>query len=187
MADKKPLTTSEAIVVIEKKMNMTLDDLIKNSKKETKNASTEKKTNTRRFSNKTQKPFHNPSSASARVKSSKVQRFMDSGSSHRHAAFALRRSKFQENQFSVAIEAGKRVTYSAPTYRKPVNGKRIDKWNKPRDGFPPVQRRGAIVYVATKKWHNQDRVVLPKQTHVEATRKKSVWQRLNFGPSRNQF
>ncbi|GFS35608.1 hypothetical protein Acr_00g0040910 [Actinidia rufa] len=94
----KPLTT-EAIALTEKKMDMTLDDIIKMSKNNT------SKTTTPRVSNRSQNFLNN----GAQEKTSKVERFMDSRSSMRQGVLAQRRSKFKGNQFPLATEAARKA------------------------------------------------------------------------------
>ncbi|EPS61520.1 hypothetical protein M569_13277 [Genlisea aurea] len=94
----KPLTT-EAIALTEKKMDMSLDDIIKMSKN---NTTKHKK---QRVSNRNQNVFNN----AAQNKSLKAQRFMDTRSSLRQGALAQRRSNFKDNQFSFTAEAAKKA------------------------------------------------------------------------------
>ncbi|KAF8379703.1 hypothetical protein HHK36_029147 [Tetracentron sinense] len=113
----KPLT-SEAIALTEKKMDMTLDDIIKMSKTSTSKAKNQ------RVSNKSQK-FSNGSSTQG--KSSKVRSFMDSRSSLRQGVLAQRRSNFTVNQFPLATKAA-----AAPIRNRALNRNRVVNWNKPR-------------------------------------------------------
>ncbi|CAA0838810.1 Unknown protein [Striga hermonthica] len=94
----KPLT-SESIALAEKKINMSLDDIIKMSK------TRDKKHKKQRVPNKGQKFVNNVS----QDKSSKVRRFMDTRSSLRQGALAKRRTNFQGNQFPLAAEAAKKA------------------------------------------------------------------------------
>ncbi|KAK7406051.1 hypothetical protein VNO78_07667 [Psophocarpus tetragonolobus] len=115
----KPLTT-EAIALTEKKMDMTLDDIIKMSK----NTQNRKK---KRVLNKSQKFSNN----FTQDKSSKVQRYMESRSSLRQGALARRRSNFQGNQFPVAVEVARKAA-SAPLFNRVPNRNRVANWNKAR-------------------------------------------------------
>ncbi|XVF10402.1 hypothetical protein REPUB_Repub07fG0179800 [Reevesia pubescens] len=90
----KPLTT-EAIALTEKKMDMTLDDIIKMSK----NTSNKGKM-LRRVPNKSQKPVSN----AAKEKAFKVQQYMDSRSSLRQGVLAQRRSNFQGKSWIYNID-----------------------------------------------------------------------------------
>ncbi|KAL5703408.1 hypothetical protein ACHQM5_028504 [Ranunculus cassubicifolius] len=159
--------TSESIAAIEKKMRMTLDDLIKESKTQIKKESTVKKVikdNLQRPSNKSMKPFP--------ANSSKIRQFMDSRSSSRHAALNQRRSKFDENQFYVANQAGRQAT--TPIWRKPI--KPLNGHKTPRGGFQPVQKRmAAAVFVEGKKKFNH----LWKKKQTAPANKRSVWLRLS--------
>ncbi|XVF53085.1 hypothetical protein PTKIN_Ptkin05aG0071200 [Pterospermum kingtungense] len=128
----KPLTT-EAIALTEKKMDMTLDDIIKMSKN---TSNTAKKQ--RRVPNKSQKPATN----AAKERALKVRHYVDSRSSLRQGALAQRRSNFQGNRFPLAAEAARRAAV-APFRFRAFNGSRVANLNKPRIGAPPVQRRAA--------------------------------------------
>ncbi|KAK3013969.1 hypothetical protein RJ639_008129 [Escallonia herrerae] len=125
----KPLTT-EAIALTEKKMDMSLDDIVKMSKTSTAKA---KKP---RVSNRSQKALNN----AALDKSRKVRQFMDSRSSLRQAALAQKRSNFQANQFSFAIEAARKAVV-APIYNRGFNQSRFPNVNKPRIGASTIPRR----------------------------------------------
>ncbi|MFQ6632837.1 hypothetical protein Gotur_011822 [Gossypium turneri] len=146
----KPLT-SEAIALTEKKMDMTLgellavcallscsfdekrfsnflffsldlDDIIKMSK-----TSSNKTKKQPRVLNKGQKPFNN----AAKAKALKVRQYMDSRSSVRQGFLAQRRSNIPGNQFPLAAEAARRAAV-APVRIKNVNGVRVANLNKPR-------------------------------------------------------
>ncbi|GMP96676.1 hypothetical protein CsSME_00045211 [Camellia sinensis var. sinensis] len=116
----KPLT-SETIALTEKKMDMTLDDIIKMSKSNT------TKANKPRVSNRNQK-FVN---SAAQEKSTKVRRFMDSRSSLRQGVLAQRRSNFQGNQFPLATEAARKAAV-APFRNRAFNRSRGFNVNKLR-------------------------------------------------------
>ncbi|XP_022736352.1 uncharacterized protein LOC111289508 [Durio zibethinus] len=128
----KPLS-SEAIALTEKKMDMTLDDIIKMSK----NTSNKSKKQ-RRVPNKNQKSVSN----AAKEKALKVRQYMDSRSSIRQGVLAQRRSSFQGNQFPLAAKAARRAAV-APFRVRAFNGSRVASMNKPRIGAPTVQRRAA--------------------------------------------
>ncbi|KAK7383388.1 hypothetical protein VNO78_29067 [Psophocarpus tetragonolobus] len=134
----KPLTT-EAIALTEKKMDMTLDDIIKMSKN-TKN------TKQKRVPNKSQKFSNN----FTQDKSSKVKRFMESKSSLRQGALAKRRSNFQGNQFPVAVEVARKAV-SAPLHNRVPNRSRGANWNKARFRVPVGQKKVANGGFATKQ------------------------------------
>lgn len=116
----KPLT-SEAIALTEKKMDMTLDDIIKMSKTNSARAN-----NKQRVSNRSRKFVNNAS----QDKNAKLRRFMDSKSTLRQGALAKRRSNYQGNQFPLANEAAKKAVV-API-RRPFSGSRAVNVNKQR-------------------------------------------------------
>ncbi|XP_024019446.1 uncharacterized protein LOC21411199 isoform X2 [Morus notabilis] len=101
----KPLTT-EAIALTEKKMDMTLDDIIKMAKN---NGTKAKKQQQRRAPNKGQSFLK----TAVQEKSAKVRRYMDSRSSVRQGFLAQRRSNFQGNQFPLAAEAARKAANAA--------------------------------------------------------------------------
>ncbi|KAG4972874.1 hypothetical protein AAZX31_11G017200 [Glycine max] len=134
----KPLTT-EAIALTEKKMDMTLDDIIKMSK----NPKNKKQ---RRVPNKSQKFSNN----FTQDKSAKVQRYMESRSSLRQGALAKRRSNFQGNQFPAAVEVARKAV-TAPLHNRVPNRNRVANWNKTRFQVPVGQRRAANGGFAAKQ------------------------------------
>ncbi|GMI85916.1 UAP56-interacting export factor 1 [Hibiscus trionum] len=115
----KPLT-AEAIALTEKKMGMTLDDIIKMSK------TTNKTKKWRRVSNRSQKPLRN----AVKDKSLKVCRYMDSRSFVRQGVLAQRRSNIQGNQFPFAGEVAQWAAV-APLQVRALNGSRVANFNKP--------------------------------------------------------
>lgn len=115
----KPLTT-EAIALTEKKMDMTLDDIIKMSKPST-------KANKPRVPIKGQKILNNP----AQEKSLRVRRYMDSRSSIRQGFLAQRRSSFQGHQFPLATVAARKAAM-APIQSRVFNRTRGVNWNRAR-------------------------------------------------------
>ncbi|KAK6116997.1 hypothetical protein DH2020_049241 [Rehmannia glutinosa] len=130
----KPLT-SEAIALTEKKMDMTLDDIIKMSKN---HAMKPKK---QRVSNRGQKFVNNV----PQDNSLKVRRFMDTRSSLRQVCQKMiesvpsMRSNFQGNQFPLATEAAKKAAI-APIRNRAFNRSRPFNVNKPRIGASTVQK-----------------------------------------------
>lgn len=117
----KPLT-SEAIAMTEKKMDMSLDEIIKMSK-----TGTTKPNKKRRVPNRSQNFINNATVD----KSLKLRRFMDSKSSLRQGVLAQRRSNFQGNQFPLAAEAARKAA-SAPIRNRTFNRSRAMNMNKPR-------------------------------------------------------
>ncbi|KAK2664293.1 hypothetical protein Ddye_002867 [Dipteronia dyeriana] len=128
----KPLTT-EAIALTEKKMDMTLDDIIKMSK----NTTATKTKQQHRVPNKGQKTFGN----AVQEKAFKVRQYMGSRSSVRQGVLAQRRSNFQGNHFPLTTEVARKAT-SAPARNRAFNGSIVpNKMNRARGGAHPVQRR----------------------------------------------
>ncbi|KAL3652783.1 hypothetical protein CASFOL_002464 [Castilleja foliolosa] len=113
---------AEAFALTEKKMDMSLDDIIKMSK--TNAAAKHKK---QRASNRGQKFVDNI----ALDKFSKVRRFMDTRSSLRQGVLAQRRSNFQVNQFPVATKAAIKAAVN-PTLNRAFNRAKPFNANKPR-------------------------------------------------------
>ncbi|KAK9103888.1 hypothetical protein Sjap_021142 [Stephania japonica] len=109
--DAKPLTAEEEAIARrnDKKIDMTLDDIIKMSKK---NVS---KGKSQRVSNKSQF-FNGGAAGAAKGNSGKMQRFMDSRSSVRQGYLAKRRSNFQDNQFPLAAEAARKAVTSSQVF-----------------------------------------------------------------------
>ncbi|RDX98054.1 hypothetical protein CR513_19090, partial [Mucuna pruriens] len=134
----KPLTT-EAIALTEKKMDMTLDDIIKMSK----NPKNKKQ---RRVPNKSQKFSNN----FTQDKSSRAQHYMESRSSLRQGALAKRRSNFQGNQFPLAAEIARKAV-TAPLRNRLPNRNRVANWNKARFRVPPGQRKAVNRGFAAKQ------------------------------------
>ncbi|XP_076945223.1 uncharacterized protein LOC143616212 [Bidens hawaiensis] len=118
----KPLTTAE-IAMTEKKMDMTLDDIIKMSK----NGTGANKGKKQRLSNKNQKFSNN----AVQDKSMRLRRFMDSRSTLRQGALAKRRSNFQGNQFPLAVEAARKAAV-APIHNRNFNRNQAVTSYKPR-------------------------------------------------------
>ncbi|KAL6986429.1 hypothetical protein U1Q18_019791 [Sarracenia purpurea var. burkii] len=146
----KPLTT-EAIALTEKKMDMTLEDIIKMSKG---NAS---KTKKQRVSNKSQKTLNNVS----QEKSSKIRRFLDSRSSLRQGVLAQKRSNFQGNQFPLATEAARKAAV-VPIRNRAFNRGRGVNVNQPRFRAQLVQRKATNETFTGKKPQSLGNAV-PKQ------------------------
>ncbi|XP_021291875.1 uncharacterized protein LOC110422328 isoform X1 [Herrania umbratica] len=152
----KPLT-SEAIALTEKKMDMTLDDIIKMSKNSTKAKKQQ------RAPIKSQKPVNN----AAKEKALKVRQYMDSRSSLRQGVLAQRRSNFQGNRFPLAAEAARRAAI-APIRVRAFNGSRVANMNKPsRIGAPPVQRRAVNGGFAAKPHHHHQQQQQQQQQQQE--------------------
>jgi len=117
--------TAEAIAFTEKKMDMTLEDIIKMSKKK---IPTGKKASRQPIK---KRQFQNGNSNQG---SAKVQRFIESRSSIRQGVLAQRRSNLDRNQFQITKQAAKTAA------AMPVRG-RADRWNKPSAPSTSVHRR----------------------------------------------
>lgn len=111
----KPLTT-EAIALTEKKMDMTLDDIIKMSK----NDSYKVKNGKQGVSNRSHKIYNN----GAHDKSAKFKRFMETRSSLRQGNLAKRRSSFHDNQFPLIAQEARRAAV-APICSRGFNRSRV--------------------------------------------------------------
>ncbi|CAN6444705.1 unnamed protein product [Victoria cruziana] len=121
----KPALTNEAIALTEKKIDMTLDDIIKMSKKPIsrgKNA---------RISNKKRGFINNGTS---QTRASNLKRFADSRSTLRQGVLAQKRSNFNaDTQFPLAVEAARKVV------NEPVR-LRVPNWRRIRQ-MPAAQRK----------------------------------------------
>ncbi|KAL0408034.1 UNVERIFIED_CONTAM: hypothetical protein Sradi_1737800 [Sesamum radiatum] len=149
----KPLT-SEAIALAEKKMDMTLDDIIKMSKT---NAMKPKR---QRITRRDQKFVNNVSQDN----SFKVRRYMDARSSLRQGTLAHRRSNFKANQFPLATEAAKKAAF-APIRGRAFKQSRPLSVNKPRAGAPTIQKNPFNRGGFTVKKPLQQINIGPKQNH----------------------
>ncbi|KAK1419160.1 hypothetical protein QVD17_28319 [Tagetes erecta] len=128
----KPLTPA-AIAMTEKKMDMSLDDIIKMSK----NGTAAGKGKKQRIPNKNQKFSNNV----VQEKSMRLRRFMDSRSSLRQGVLAQRRSNFQGNQFPLAAEAARKAAV-APVHNRNFNRNQAVTSYKPRGVARPVKNNG---------------------------------------------
>ncbi|KAI4315526.1 hypothetical protein L6164_028324 [Bauhinia variegata] len=136
----EPFTT-KAIAQTEKKMDMTLDDIIKMSK-------STKARKQKGVPNKSQKI----SGGFSRDKSLKVRGYMESRSSLRQGVLAKRRSNFLGNQFPIAGEVARKAAVAvAPLRNRASNRNRMANWNRPRFSVPPRQRRVAGGGFAAKR------------------------------------
>ncbi|KAH9627256.1 hypothetical protein KSS87_018287 [Heliosperma pusillum] len=122
----KPLW--DEVVATDKKMLMTLDDIIKMSK-----TNGEKKK--QRVSNKSRGSFNGNQD-----RSFKMRQYTDSRSTLRQGALAQKRSNFQGNRFPLAAETAREAGVSK-FHNRPVNRKNSANWNQPRPGGP-VRRQG---------------------------------------------
>lgn len=122
--DSVPLT-AEAIAFTEKKMDMTLEDIIKMSKKKIPAGKKAPRQQVKK------RPFQNGNSNQGKAK---VQRFHESRSSIRQGVLAQRRSNLDANQFQITKQAANKAA------TMPVRG-RADRWNKPSGPSTSAQRR----------------------------------------------
>ncbi|KAL5222013.1 hypothetical protein ABZP36_026726 [Zizania latifolia] len=117
--------TAEAIAFTEKKMDMTLEDIIKMSKKKNPEG---------------KKPLRQPikkrsfQNGNTNQGNAKVQRFMESRSSIRQGFFAQRRTNLGGNQFPATKQAAKKDA------TLPIRSRGV-RWNKPSAPSNSVQRR----------------------------------------------
>ncbi|WZY82820.1 hypothetical protein YC2023_029204 [Brassica napus] len=129
MANEKPITT-ETVALTEKKMDMSLDAIIKMSKRNNTNVNKGKKLRASvsslklRASNKKEK-FN----GAAKNSTVKAQRYMDSRSDVRQGAFAKRRSNFQG---PVTTAVARDVASGAPIRGRPYNAGRMANTNQSR-------------------------------------------------------
>ncbi|KAF3776939.1 hypothetical protein EJ110_NYTH47179 [Nymphaea thermarum] len=113
----KPALTNEAIALTEKKIDMTLDDIIKMSKKPV------SKGKNARIANKNRGFINNGTS---QTRASNLKRFADSRSTLRQGVLAQRRSNFKaDTQFPLAVEAARKVA------NEPVR-MRVPNWRRTR-------------------------------------------------------
>ncbi|KAJ0802636.1 hypothetical protein HanPI659440_Chr03g0131211 [Helianthus annuus] len=129
----KPLTTA-AIAMTEKKMDMSLDDIIKMSK----NGTGVNKDKKQRVPNKNQKFANNV----VQDRSMKLRRYMDTRSSLRQGALGQRRTSFQANQFPLAAGAARKAAV-APLRNNNFNRNQTVTSYRPRAVARPVQNRAS--------------------------------------------
>ncbi|CAH2071037.1 unnamed protein product [Thlaspi arvense] len=142
MTTEKPITT-ETVALTEKKMDMSLDAIIKMSKSDT-NVNKGKK---QRASNKKEN-FNGP----AKNSTVKAQRYMDSRSDVRQGAFAKRRSNFQGNQFPVKTTVARKAASATP-----MRG-RMTITNQSRFITPPAQYRSAHRGFVAKQQQQREKI-----------------------------
>ncbi|KAJ0250297.1 Uncharacterized protein HA466_0144590 [Hirschfeldia incana] len=156
MSIEKPITT-ETVALTEKKMDMSLDAIIKMSKSST-NVNKGKK---QRASNK--KESFNGATKDSTVK---VQRFMDSRSNVRQGAFAKRRSSFQGNQFPVTAAVARNAASGTPVRGRQYHAGRMANTNQSRFITPPAQYGSAPRgFVAKQQQQQQWEKVEQKQAN----------------------
>ncbi|CAH1453569.1 unnamed protein product [Lactuca virosa] len=146
----KPLTTA-AIAMTEKKMDMSLDDIIKMSK--TGSGTRTNKTKKQRVPNKNHNFTNNDVEDN---KSMKLHRYMDTRSSLRQGVLSQRRSSFQGNQFPLAVEAARKAPIRSRNFMR----------NQPMTSYRPrgasVQNRGVANQKQVKKVSNQKQKQRPQ-------------------------
>ncbi|GAA0182766.1 hypothetical protein LIER_30421 [Lithospermum erythrorhizon] len=179
----KPLSP-EALALTEKKMNMTLDDIINMAK------TNENKGRKQRVWNRNRKSSNN----SSQDKNANVQRFMNTRVSMRQGALAERRTNFQSNQLPLATEAAKKAVF-APMHNKAFNQRRVVNVNKLRVAPPPPQKKFANGggFMRKQNFQHQAKPALVWQkpqtldslfANMKEQRLKSLPQQ-NNGPRRN--
>ncbi|KAL1191863.1 hypothetical protein V5N11_007555 [Cardamine amara subsp. amara] len=155
MATEKPITT-ETVALTEKKMDMSLDAIIKMSKSDTNGVNNKGKK--QRVSNKKEK-FNGAAKNSA----VKAQRYMDSRSDVRQGAFAKRRSNFHGNQFPVTTSIAHKAASATQFRGRPYNAGRMTNTNQSRYITPPAQNRYAQRGFVAKQ--QQREKIKPKQAN----------------------
>ncbi|CAA0394602.1 unnamed protein product [Arabidopsis thaliana] len=154
MATEKPITT-ETVALTEKKMDMSLDEIIKMEKSNT-NVNKGKK---QRVLNKKEK-----FSGAAKNSAVKAQRYMDSRSDVRQGAFAKKRSNFQGNQFPVTTTVARKAASATPRGR-PYNGGRMTNTNQSRFIAPPAQNRASQRGFVGKQQQQQREKIVQQQAN----------------------
>ncbi|CAH9106602.1 unnamed protein product [Cuscuta europaea] len=144
----KPLTT-DAIALTEKKMDMSLDDIIKMSK----NDSSKSRNGKQGASNSSQKFYNNV----AADKSAKFKRFMETRSSLRQENLAQRRTSFHDNHFPLIAQAARKAAV-APIHNRGFNRSRAVSMNVQRVAAPLVHRNFTSKDGVFVKKYPQDKV-----------------------------
>ncbi|CAO2819222.1 unnamed protein product [Amaranthus hypochondriacus] len=160
----KPLTT-EAIALTEKKMDMSLDDIIKMSKTNT------GKPKKQRESNRNRKP-----SNARQDKTLKVRQYMESRSTLRQGALAQRRSNFQGRSFLLPSDAARKAMV-APFRNGGYNHHRSTDWNRPRATGPPRRQGNASIRhnaFKTQPQQQQRQQLQQKQRHQPLQREEMI-------------
>nr|GLL29147.1 uncharacterized protein LOC109165678 isoform X1 [Ipomoea trifida] len=181
----KPLT-KEAIALTEKKMDMTLDDIIKMSKN---NSFKAKKQG---VPNRNQKFSNNAS----HDKSAKFQRFMETRSSLRQGALAQRRSSFQGNHFPLVAQAARKAA-AAPIHNRGFSRGRVVNMNGQRVAAPQTQRnvtnKGGFSVIKQQQLQHKVRPVTKQKpqtldslfANMKEQRMKNFSQQHTNAPRRN--
>ncbi|CAH9141375.1 unnamed protein product [Cuscuta epithymum] len=145
----KPLTT-DAIALTEKKMDMSLDDIIKMSK----NDSLKHRNGKQGVSNSSQKFYNNV----AADKSAKFKRFTETRSSLRQENLAQRRTSFHDNHFPLTAQAARKAAV-APIHNRGFSRSRAVSMNVQRVAAPLAHRNfSSKDDVFVKQKYPQDKV-----------------------------
>ncbi|RVW43133.1 hypothetical protein CK203_078714 [Vitis vinifera] len=120
----KPLT-SEAIALTEKKMDMTLDDIIKMSKSTTVKDKKPRTVESEIF----ERYCQDKSARCANLWTPDLH--LDSKFFNLQGVLAQRRSNFQANQFPLANEVARKAA-AVPIRNRAFNRNRVPNWNRPR-------------------------------------------------------
>ncbi|CAA7037397.1 unnamed protein product [Microthlaspi erraticum] len=151
METETPLL-AEAIAITEKKVAMALDDIIKQSKR---NSSRNKGKRSRRQKNKNQN-FN----GAANNNTSKVRHYVNSLSAVKQGAVAKRRSNFQGNQYPVTANIAHKAATAPPlsVRGRAFNAGRMTSANQSRLLAPPAQNISVHARFTTKR-HEVDQKV----------------------------
>ncbi|CAD6265589.1 unnamed protein product [Miscanthus lutarioriparius] len=171
---ESPPLTAEAIAFTEKKMDMTLEDIIKMSKKKNPGGKKPPRQPIKK------RPFQNGNSNKG---NGKVQRFMESRSTIRQGVLAQRRSNLGGSQFPATKQAAKKAA------AMPIRSGAVH-WNKP-SASTLVQRRpvgDAFQNAKVKESQNQaaPRTMDALFAQMKAQRMRTVpQQQANPAPGRH--
>ncbi|MFS7927137.1 hypothetical protein Hanom_Chr04g00305431 [Helianthus anomalus] len=161
----------------EKKMDMSLDDIIKMSK----NGTSANKGKKQRIPNKNQKFSNNV----VQDKSMRLRRFMDSRSSLRQGVLAQRRSNFQGNQFPLAAESARKAAV-APIRNRNFNGNQAATSYRPRGVARPAKNNSNGGFAVKKQVKVASKQKPQTLDSLFANMKEQRMQQQNQNQNQNQ-